>query len=271
VQLTPAAGPTGTAILAVGTGFPSNQLIGLSLNGILLGYTMASSAGQFTVALIVPAFAPGSYPFTALPAGSSVPAQATFTIQGSAGPTPTPISPAPPPTATPTPISPAPPPTATPAAPTGGGCTVTAEDQQTESYLYGLLNQDRASNGVGLINLDSGLSNVARAHSCDLYQHDGQSWPGWPHFGSDSSSPFSRMANGGYGMPPYRTEGENVGWSQGYPSAQAAAQAIDAQMMAEPPGQENHRANILNSAFSIVGVGIIVQNGWVWITEDFAG
>jgi uncharacterized protein YkwD len=124
---------------------------------------------------------------------------------------------------------------------------------------------------VGPFTLDAGLSAIARAHSCDLALHNGQSWPGWPHTGSDGSSPFQRMAAGGYSMPPYSTEGENIGWAQGYPSAQAAAAAIDAAMMAEPAGQPNHRGNILNPQFRIVGVGIIELSGWVWITEDFAG
>jgi hypothetical protein len=72
-------------------------------------------------------------------------------------------------------------------------------------------------------------------------------------------------------MPPFSWEGENVGWADGYSSAQAAASAIDGLMMAEPAGQENHRSNILSTTARIVGVGIIVQDGWVWITEDFAG
>jgi uncharacterized protein YkwD len=79
------------------------------------------------------------------------------------------------------------------------------------------------------------------------------------------------MAAGGYGVPPYAMAAENVGYAQGYPSAQAAAAAIDAQMMAEPAGQPNHRGNILNPRFRLVGVGIVVAEDWVWITEDFAG
>lgn len=145
------------------------------------------------------------------------------------------------------------------------------EDHQAERYLVGLLNRDRAGHGVGPLKLDAGLSRVARGHSHDLIRHNGMTWDGWPHTGSDGSSPFERMAGGGYRLPPYRTQGENVGYTQGYPSSEGAAAEIDAGMMAEPAGQPNHRGNILNPQFQIVGVGIVVLDDWVWITEDFAG
>lgn len=144
-------------------------------------------------------------------------------------------------------------------------------DHDAERYLLGLLNRDRAANGVGPLILDAGLSDVARRHSSDLATHNGQTWTEWPHSGSDGSSPFQRMAAGGYGVPPYATAGENIGYTQGYPSTRAAVDEIDAAMMAEPIGPQNHRWNIVNARFQIVGVGIVVLGDWVWITEDFAG
>src|SRR5947209_5164530 len=74
--------------------------------------------------------------------------------------------------------------------------------------------------------LEAGLSAVARAHSHALAVHEGPPWPGWPHAGRDGCTPFRRMEAGGYRMPPYATQGENIGWTQGYPSLQADVEAI---------------------------------------------
>lgn len=90
------------------------------------------------------------------------------------------------------------------------------------------------------------------------------------HNGSDGSTPYTRMAAGGFGMPPYSQEGENIGDAAGMSPSQAVA-AIDAQMMAEPDSPGTHHWNIVNSGYTIVGVGVIVANGQTWLTEDFAG
>ncbi|GAC1406409.1 MAG: hypothetical protein NVSMB65_21440 [Chloroflexota bacterium] len=148
---------------------------------------------------------------------------------------------------------------------------VPADVQQAERHLAALVNQERARHGARPLALDAGLSAVARAHSHALAMHEGQPWTGWPHAGRDGSSPFQRMEAGGYRIPPYTTQGENIGWTQGYTSLQAAVEAIHAGMMAEPAGQQNHRSTILNPQFRLLGVGIVALDDRVWVTEDFAG
>lgn len=78
------------------------------------------------------------------------------------------------------------------------------------------------------------------------------------------------MAAGGFGLPPYSQEGENIGQATGFvPSA--AVTTIDGNMMAEPLTAGDHHWNIVNGGYSIVGLGVIVANGQTWLTEDFAG
>ena len=57
--------------------------------------------------------------------------------------------------------------------------------------------------------------------------------------------------------PSWQGEGENVGVG-------ATPQSIEGAFMASPP----HRANILG-AYTHVGVGVVVANGRIWVTERF--
>lgn len=71
----------------------------------------------------------------------------------------------------------------------------------------------------------------------------------------------------------YHTAGENIGyWASG--NELTDLENIHAEMMSEPwtPGcQGSHSCNILSSAFTRVGIGIVVKNGTTWLTTDFLG
>ena len=57
-----------------------------------------------------------------------------------------------------------------------------------------------------------------------------------------------------------RTWGENVGMA-------GTLRRMERMFMASAP----HRANILNSAFKRIGVGVQRANGYAWVTLDFYG
>ena len=126
---------------------------------------------------------------------------------------------------------------------------------QAEAQLLTLLNQDRAAAGVPPLTLNAALSAVARTHSCDMFLHQQLN-----HTGSDGSSPFQRMAAGGFPMPPYSQEGENIGQAAGVMPSNAVS-LINNEMMAEPLSYGTHHWNIVNSSYKIVGLGIVVANG----------
>jgi uncharacterized protein YkwD len=263
--VSPASAAPGAQLTISGSGFGVG-VIDIYWKGSLFAQVYSAN-GTFAVgANLSPSAVPGPRTVSATNTSTGQQASTIFTVTG-AGPTVTATSAAATAAATETPIPPGPtPPSGIPSSgTTSNGCQITSVSAQAEAQLLSLLNQHRAAAGAAPLTLNSSLSLISRAHSCDMYLHQQLN-----HTGSDGSSPFQRMAAGGFGMPPYRQEGENIGQATGYSPADAVS-AIDSQMMAEPLSYGNHHWNIVNSGYSILGIGIIVVNGQTWLTEDFAG
>jgi len=74
--------------------------------------------------------------------------------------------------------------------------------------------------------------------------------------GTLAEDPNTMAAIASY-QPNWRAVGENVGVG-------ATPQSIEAAFMASPP----HRANILGN-YTHVGVGVVLANGRLWVTERF--
>jgi len=114
-----------------------------------------------------------------------------------------------------------------------------------EREVVALVNQIRASYGLGQLTLNEELSRVARIKAEDMakkryFSHNS------PTYGS----PFDMMRRFGIS---YRTAGENI--AKCYSTAKAV---VDAWM-----NSEGHRANILNPSFSQIGVGYTATgNHW---------
>jgi hypothetical protein len=51
----------------------------------------------------------------------------------------------------------------------------------------------------------------------------------------------------------------------------AGAKAVEKSMFTEKPPNDEHRQNILSTAFTDVGIGVVLDNvnHKLWITEDF--
>jgi uncharacterized protein YkwD len=145
---------------------------------------------------------------------------------------------------------------------TSNGCTITAAETSAEQSLLALLNQHRAAAGVRPLVLSAAISQASRQHSCDMFLHQQLS-----HTGSDGSTPLQRIQATGVS---YTTWGENAGTARGQGLWGGILQ-IDTGMMSEQMIPYDHRWNILNQAFTHVGLGIIYANGQVWMTEDFVG
>jgi uncharacterized YkwD family protein len=191
---------------------------------------------------------------TPVPTAKPTPAPtAKPTPAPTAKPTPAPTAkPTPAPTAKPTPAptaKPTPAPTATPAPTTKPSGS--ADNLANEKEVVELVNQQRAANGLAPLTLSSELSNVARAKSQDM--HDKRYFS---HTSPTYGSPFDMMK--AFGIS-YRTAGENI--AQGYSTPSAVVNA-----WMNSPG---HRANILNSSYTKIGVGY-VKDGHYW-TQHFIG
>jgi len=111
-------------------------------------------------------------------------------------------------------------------------------DSQAEQEMFKLVNTERIRNGLHPLSFDTQLSEVARAHSKDMFVRGYFS-----HFTPDGLSPFDRMEKAGI---TYDHAGENLALA---PSTDLAMQGL-----MNSPG---HRANILSPDFGKIGIGVI--------------
>lgn len=136
----------------------------------------------------------------------------------------------------------------------GQKVSIPLPDQQISNYeqqVIDLVNQIRRENGLNPLQTDWELSRVARYKSQDM--HDNHYFS---HISPVYGSPFDMMK--AFGLT-YRTAGENIARGQKSPQA-----VVDAWM-----NSAGHRANILNSSYTTIGVGY-VSDGNYW-TQMFIG
>ncbi|ONH56145.1 serine protease [Frankia sp. CcI49] len=180
------------------------------------------TAPTTTAAEVTP---PASAPATSTAPAGPIPAPATTQAQAPAPvPPPTTTRPATTPSASPRPV-PAP---STPAAPAAG----TRQDE-----VVRLTNVERQAAGCGPLAVDASLSAAAQAHSADMAANNYFS-----HSGLDGTSPGDRARAAGF---PSSYVGENI----------AAGSTTPAAAIALWMGSSGHRANILNCAYTHIGVG----------------
>lgn len=136
--------------------------------------------------------------------------------------------------------------TVQPAQPAPAGLTA------DEATLYDLINQDRAAYGVNPVSINMTAVQAATAKAQDMITNN--------YFGHDSPT---------YGMPSqmltefgvtYTTTGENI-------AEVANVEVANSDFMSDT----GHKDNILNPAFTQVGVGVLPYNGYEVVVEEFIG
>ncbi|WP_163100871.1 CAP domain-containing protein [Peribacillus alkalitolerans] len=138
-------------------------------------------------------------------------------------------------------------PVTTPSKPAASTGAVSAYEQK----VVELTNAERAKAGLSALKLDTALSNVARKKSEDM-----KSKGYFSHTSPTYGSPFDMMKQFGIS---YTSAGENIAQGQ-----QSPEEVVQAWM-----NSEGHRANIMNSSFTHIGVGH-VAGGNYW-TQMFIG
>lgn len=117
-----------------------------------------------------------------------------------------------------------------------------------------LVNAERAKNGLKPLTMNTELSKVATLKSQDMAKLNY-----FDHNSPTYGSPFDMMKK--YGIS-YRTAGENIAMGQTSPE----------QVMQGWMNSPGHRANILNSSFTQIGVGIAKNSsGRLYWTQQFIG
>lgn len=132
--------------------------------------------------------------------------------------------------------------------------TIPEEDAavtQYEQEVIRLVNEIRVQNGLSALTYNWELSRVARYKSQDMVDNRYFS-----HTSPTYGTPFQMIRS--FGLS-YRSAGENIAYGQRTPQA-----VVNAWM-----NSSGHRANILSSSFTQIGVGY-VANGHYW-TQMFIG
>ncbi|MBQ9299652.1 MAG: serine protease, partial [Clostridia bacterium] len=141
--------------------------------------------------------------------------------------------------------------TAQPTASGNVGDYTTLSVSAQELSAWKLINADREANGLPALPLDEELCAMARIKSCDMNQN---------HYFDHNSPTYGRAADMlkffGYS---YRGVGENIAHYGTIEKAEAGFMS-----------SSGHRANILGSQWTKVGVGVCVDsNGFVYVTQIF--
>ncbi|MBW7475392.1 SCP-like extracellular [Paenibacillus oenotherae] len=120
---------------------------------------------------------------------------------------------------------------------------------QFEKQVLDLVNQARSSAGLNALTMDQSLSNVAMAKAKDMHNNNY-----FDHNSPTYGSPFEMMKKFGIS---YSYAGENI--AKGQQSAQ--------QVMNDWMNSPGHRANILNSNYTKIGIAYY-SGEWV---QEFTG
>lgn len=139
--------------------------------------------------------------------------------------------------------------TTTPSTPSNNSGSNTADKSGYASQVIKLVNQERAKAGLGALKENTKLSGMAMDKAKDMYSNNY-----FDHNSPTYGSPFDMMKK--YGIS-YSYAGENIAKGQKDP-----ADVMNAWM-----NSEGHRANILNSHYTTIGVAY--YNG-VWVQEFIA-
>ncbi|NME97019.1 CAP domain-containing protein [Aneurinibacillus aneurinilyticus] len=107
-----------------------------------------------------------------------------------------------------------------------------------EKQMFDLVNQERAKQGLAPLKVNMELQKLARLKAKDMIDKNYFS-----HQSPTYGSPFDMMKR--YGVQ-YRTAGENI-------AGNSSVQGAHTSLM----NSDGHRRNILNSAFTEVGIGIV--------------
>ncbi|MDH6129906.1 sigma-70 family RNA polymerase sigma factor [Kitasatospora sp. GP82] len=201
---------------------------------------LAAPASALTTPVIAPAL-----PSTADPSASAS-ASSAPSPTASATPSPAASTAAPSPTRTATPR---------PASPSASRSSTTARSAPAPTSIsqqvIDLVNTERATAGCAPVRDNAKLRAAAQGQSDDMAARNF-----FDHTNPDGAGPQARIEAAGY---RWSTWGENIARGQS-----DAAAVMDTWM--HSPG---HRANILNCAFTELGVGVHQGSGGPWWTQDF--
>lgn len=134
---------------------------------------------------------------------------------------------------------------------TAGYYTIGSTSAQ-EQIVYNLINHERSANSLGSLTLDPALCRLARMKSQDMLDNRY-----FAHESPTYGNVRTMLKNAGYS---FAGAGENI-------ARYGTIEKAHAGLMSSP----GHRRNILSSAWTKVGVGVVTdKNGFIYLTQIFA-
>ncbi|GAA3413248.1 hypothetical protein GCM10020370_68730 [Paenibacillus hodogayensis] len=124
-----------------------------------------------------------------------------------------------------------------------------ADSSQFAQQVLELVNQERTKAGLQPLSMDSKLTKVAMAKAQDMYNNNY-----FDHQSPTYGSPFDMMNKFGV---TYNSAGENI----------AKGQTSPTEVMNQWMNSPGHRANILNTSFTQIGIAYY-NSEWV---QEFTG
>jgi uncharacterized protein YkwD len=130
---------------------------------------------------------------------------------------------------------------------------------QIETRIFAQMNVEREREGLSALSSDSRLAAIARSHSDDMLTNNYFS-----HNDPNGCGSSCRADAAGYA---WRAIGENIYMMSGYSLSadEAAAKVVTGWM-----NSSGHRANILGSQYTHVGVGVVQKGKSVYVTAVYA-
>ncbi|OAB40469.1 CAP domain-containing protein [Paenibacillus antarcticus] len=136
-----------------------------------------------------------------------------------------------------------------PTSPTGQAQEGKKDSSQFAEQVLDLVNQERSKAGLGSLSMSEELSKMAMVKAQDMYNNNY-----FDHNSPTHGSPFDMMKEFGI---TYNSAGENI----------AKGQTTPTQVMNEWMNSPGHKANILNSSYTHIGISFY-NNEWV---QEFTG
>ncbi len=124
-------------------------------------------------------------------------------------------------------------------------------DSEAENQLLDLANQARAQAGAPRLTVDAGLCRAARAHAEAMFaaRQLSHQFEGEPSLPQRLATATPRQLD---------QEGENV-------ALDFDAEKANQHLMLSPP----HRANLLNPAYNVIGLGVVRSGDRLYVVQDF--
>ena len=138
--------------------------------------------------------------------------------------------------------------------------TATSSDNfmaQVEQLIYNKVNEERSKNGVSTLSYNTTMEKYARIKSQDMGDNNY-----FDHKDLNGNLITAKMQNDGV---TYSAWGENIAYISGISDANALAEKFMTNWM----NSQGHRANILSTNFSSIGIGVYKIGNKVYATQEF--